>query len=171
MDAIMWMHASLDIWLVIWEIIVAHMWSALFQILIQIIAWGFIFPIGMVLGMTKYVFGLCIVTRQRTIDSMNDLHDSLLRSRWHVPLQSTGIALTVLGIIFGHTHKGRKFPYTASVAFLPLFQNCWLLIPTGALFQQAHGTMAKIITFQLIAVSITTTNQSAVIFETYFGTK
>jgi hypothetical protein len=34
------------------------------------------------------------------------------RSKWHVPLQTTGMILTSVGIFMGHHHKGREFPYT-----------------------------------------------------------
>ncbi|KAG2033832.1 hypothetical protein BDR03DRAFT_993933 [Suillus americanus] len=60
-DAILWIHIAL-----------------------QAIVWGFIFPVGMVLGLT--------------------------RSRWHVPVQSLAFALTFGGIILGHAHGGRQFP-------------------------------------------------------------
>ncbi|KIM44448.1 hypothetical protein M413DRAFT_442429 [Hebeloma cylindrosporum] len=53
------------------------------HIFLQATVWGVMFPIGMVLGIT--------------------------RSRWHVPLQATGYALTVAGYILGHSHKGRAF--------------------------------------------------------------
>ncbi|KII86016.1 hypothetical protein PLICRDRAFT_44469 [Plicaturopsis crispa FD-325 SS-3] len=74
----------------------ATLWIHIF---IQALAWGVIFPIGMVLGMT--------------------------RSRWHVPMQSAGIALTAAGYILGHAHKGRQFLAsahgpTANVLFFPL---------------------------------------------------
>ncbi|KAF8840401.1 hypothetical protein BDN67DRAFT_968591 [Paxillus ammoniavirescens] len=51
---------------------------------LQAIVWGVLFPIGMVLGLT--------------------------RSLWHVPLQSLAFALTFGGIILGHAHAGRQFP-------------------------------------------------------------
>ncbi|KAJ1671102.1 hypothetical protein EV182_007820, partial [Spiromyces aspiralis] len=63
------------------------------------LAYGVIFPIGMVLGLVK--------------------------SRWHVPFQATGAVFTALGYIFGHTHKGRMFDHNAhaKVAWAML----WLL--------------------------------------------
>ncbi|KIM90202.1 hypothetical protein PILCRDRAFT_811928 [Piloderma croceum F 1598] len=69
------------------------------HIFLQAAVWGVLFPIGMILGMT--------------------------RSRWHVPLQSTGFAVTVAGYILGHAHKGRMFPASvhgtfASILFLPM---------------------------------------------------
>ncbi|KAJ7102977.1 hypothetical protein C8R43DRAFT_1081276 [Mycena crocata] len=67
-DAILWMH-----------------------IVLQATVWGFIFPIGMVLGIT--------------------------RSRWHVPLQTVGIVLTLGGYILGHSHKGRMFLPSAHGSF------------------------------------------------------
>ncbi|KAJ8587578.1 hypothetical protein M405DRAFT_741616 [Rhizopogon salebrosus TDB-379] len=54
------------------------------HIAIQAIVWGVIFPIGMVLGLT--------------------------RSRWHVPVQSLAFTLTFGGIYLGHAHVGRQFP-------------------------------------------------------------
>ncbi|KAF9466205.1 hypothetical protein BDZ94DRAFT_252633 [Collybia nuda] len=53
------------------------------HILLQGAVWGVLFPVGMVLGIT--------------------------RSRWHVPLQSTGLALSIAGYFLGHAHKGRMF--------------------------------------------------------------
>ncbi|KIP03045.1 hypothetical protein PHLGIDRAFT_121934 [Phlebiopsis gigantea 11061_1 CR5-6] len=70
------------------------------HIFLQMIIWGVLFPVGMVLGLSK--------------------------SRWHVPLQSTGIALTLGGYFLGHSHTGRAFPANAhgtmaNVIFVPLF--------------------------------------------------
>ncbi|KAF2272293.1 uncharacterized protein EI97DRAFT_437048 [Westerdykella ornata] len=53
------------------------------HILIQIVAWGILFPTGMVLG--------------------------IIRSRWHVPVQTTGAVLAILAYFLGHAHKGRQF--------------------------------------------------------------
>ncbi|KAM5356500.1 hypothetical protein ACJ41O_003146 [Fusarium nematophilum] len=53
------------------------------HIFVQMLAYGVIFPIGMVLGMT--------------------------RNRWHVPTQAVGTVLAILGFILGHAHKGRQF--------------------------------------------------------------
>jgi hypothetical protein len=53
------------------------------HILIQMLAYGVIFPVGMVLGMTK--------------------------NRWHVPTQVVGTILAILGFFLGHAHEGRQF--------------------------------------------------------------
>ncbi|KAI9818481.1 MAG: hypothetical protein M1827_000540 [Pycnora praestabilis] len=53
------------------------------HITIQILAFGLIFPAGMVLG--------------------------IIRSRWHVPLQTFGALLALVGYFLGHLHKGRQF--------------------------------------------------------------
>ncbi|KAG6309912.1 hypothetical protein E4U44_006221 [Claviceps purpurea] len=53
------------------------------HIFVNMFAYGVIFPIGMVLGMTK--------------------------SRWHVPTQVFGSALALLGFFLGHAHGGREF--------------------------------------------------------------
>ncbi|EGN97014.1 hypothetical protein SERLA73DRAFT_22646, partial [Serpula lacrymans var. lacrymans S7.3] len=58
---------------------------------LQALVWGILFPVGMVLGIT--------------------------RSRWHVPLQSAGFALTIAGIVLGHSHKGRQFLPSAHGVF------------------------------------------------------
>jgi hypothetical protein len=50
----------------------------------------------------------------------------------------------------GHHHKGREFPYTVGAASMLVKGS----VAYDTIFPaQAHGTMAKIITFQLIAVS------------------
>ncbi|RDB18570.1 Protein YTP1 [Hypsizygus marmoreus] len=69
------------------------------HIILQAAVWGVLFPVGMVLGIT--------------------------RSRWHVPLQSAGFALTIAGYILGHSHKGRMFLPSvhgsfASILFFPI---------------------------------------------------
>jgi len=74
----------------------AILWIHMFT---QAIVWGILFPVGMVLGIT--------------------------RSRWHVPLQSVGFALTISGIFLGHAHNGRQFLSSvhgtfASVLFVPI---------------------------------------------------
>jgi hypothetical protein len=66
-------------------------WILWVHIVLQGAVWGILFPIGMVLG--------------------------LARSRWHVPLQATGILLTFGGYILGHSHKGREFPSSAHGKF------------------------------------------------------
>ncbi|MCJ1275646.1 hypothetical protein MMC21_003449 [Puttea exsequens] len=53
------------------------------HIVIQILAWGIVFPTGMVLG--------------------------IVRSRWHVPLQTLGAILAIVGYFLGHAHGGRQF--------------------------------------------------------------
>ncbi|KAK1225866.1 hypothetical protein PQX77_011176 [Marasmius sp. AFHP31] len=69
------------------------------HIFLQAFVWGVLFPVGMVLGLSK--------------------------SRWHVPLQGTGFLLTAGGYILGHSHKGRQFPEgahgkMASIMFIPI---------------------------------------------------
>ncbi|ORY16098.1 hypothetical protein BCR34DRAFT_476753 [Clohesyomyces aquaticus] len=64
------------------------------HILIQALAWGILFPTGMVLGMT--------------------------RSKWHVPVQTTGSVLAIVGYFLGHKHKGRQFTENAHARFVPI---------------------------------------------------
>ncbi|KAH8168503.1 protein YTP1 [Sarocladium implicatum] len=56
------------------------MWIHIF---LQMVAYGVIFPIGMVLGIGK--------------------------SSWHVPTQIFGTALAIVGFFLGHAHTGREF--------------------------------------------------------------
>ncbi|KAF2012888.1 hypothetical protein BU24DRAFT_435225 [Aaosphaeria arxii CBS 175.79] len=63
------------------------------HILIQSLAWGILFPTGMVLG--------------------------IIRSRWHVPVQTVGSVLAILGYFLGHKHKGRQFASNIHSKFVP----------------------------------------------------
>lgn len=53
------------------------------HILIMGLAFGIVFPVGLVLGLT--------------------------RNRWHVSTQTLGGLLAILGFVLGHLHKGRQF--------------------------------------------------------------
>ncbi|CAG8036528.1 unnamed protein product [Penicillium salamii] len=55
------------------------------------LAFGIIFPTGMVLG--------------------------IVRSRWHVPLQTVGTVIAVLAYFLGHAHKGRQFDKNLHASF------------------------------------------------------
>ncbi|KAI9924403.1 hypothetical protein ASPWEDRAFT_102491 [Aspergillus wentii DTO 134E9] len=55
------------------------------------LAFGIIFPLGMVLG--------------------------IVRSRWHVPLQVVGTIIAVLAYFLGHAHKGRQFSKNVHASF------------------------------------------------------
>ncbi|TAQ90816.1 hypothetical protein B7494_g875 [Chlorociboria aeruginascens] len=61
------------------------------HILLQMLAFGIIFPTGMVLG--------------------------IVRNRWHVPLQVTGVVIAVVAYFLGHLHKGRAFAKNIHAAF------------------------------------------------------
>ncbi|KAF2142969.1 uncharacterized protein K452DRAFT_225841 [Aplosporella prunicola CBS 121167] len=63
------------------------------HILLQSLAWGVLFPTGMVLGIT--------------------------RSRWHVPIQSTATVMAIVGYFLGHKHKGRQFSTNVHASFAP----------------------------------------------------
>ena len=58
----------------------AILWT---HILLMILAFGIIFPIGIVLG--------------------------IVHSRWHVPLQILGTVVAVVAYFLGHLHRGRQF--------------------------------------------------------------
>ncbi|KAK9480506.1 hypothetical protein V1514DRAFT_361865 [Lipomyces japonicus] len=57
------------------------LWAHIFMMML---AFGFFFPVGMILGLTK--------------------------SRYHVPCQVAGAVFTIVGYFLGHHHKGREFP-------------------------------------------------------------
>ncbi|KUJ13122.1 uncharacterized protein LY89DRAFT_756530 [Mollisia scopiformis] len=61
------------------------------HILLQMVAFGIIFPTGMVLG--------------------------VLRNRWHVPTQVVGTVIAVVGYFLGHMHKGRVFAKNVHASF------------------------------------------------------
>ncbi|KAK5115917.1 hypothetical protein LTR62_000373 [Meristemomyces frigidus] len=61
------------------------------HILIQCLAWGVLFPTGMVLGLT--------------------------RNRWHVPTQTAASCIAIVGYFLGHLHKGRQFAHNAHAGF------------------------------------------------------
>ncbi|CAI6333278.1 unnamed protein product [Periconia digitata] len=63
------------------------------HILVQTIGWGILFPTGMVLG--------------------------IIRSKWHVPVQTAGCVLAIIGYFLGHKHKGRQFTVNAHAQFVP----------------------------------------------------
>ncbi|KAK9360124.1 hypothetical protein V1504DRAFT_440762 [Lipomyces starkeyi] len=54
------------------------------HIVLMMLAFGIIFPVGMILGMTK--------------------------NRFHVPLQTAGATIAIVAYFLGHHHKGRQFP-------------------------------------------------------------
>ncbi|POY74675.1 hypothetical protein BMF94_2437 [Rhodotorula taiwanensis] len=72
---------------------------------IQIFCWGILFPVGMILGMT--------------------------RSRFHVPVQSIGIVLSLAGNFLGHHHAGRSFHMTAHAHFASYLW--WYMISQAAM--------------------------------------
>lgn len=66
-------------------------WILWTHVTLMSLAFGFLFPCGMVLGLT--------------------------RSKWHVPVQIAGVALATVAWFLGHAHGGRMFHYSAHAAF------------------------------------------------------
>lgn len=95
------------------------------HILIQCVAWGVLFPTGMVLG--------------------------IIRSKWHVPVQVTGSLLAIIGYFLGHKHKGRQFSENIHARFVPVIMI--LLIAQIAmgiylklhLERGVHGKIRKVV--------------------------
>ncbi len=45
------------------------------------------------------------------------MHHKIVRSRWHVPLQTLGIIIAIVGYFLGHAHGGRLFAPNIHAAF------------------------------------------------------
>lgn len=87
----------------------------------QTLAWGILFPTGMVLGM--------------------------IRSKWHVPVQTTGSVLSVIGYFLGHKHKGRQFAVNAHSQFVPIIMSILIAQVAMGIYLKLHlekGVHAKI---------------------------
>ncbi|KAF9650068.1 hypothetical protein BDM02DRAFT_3155048 [Thelephora ganbajun] len=87
----------------------AILWIHMF---LQATVWGFLFPIGMVLGLS--------------------------RSKLHIPLQSTGFALTIGGYFLGHMHGGRKFLKSAHGTFANIVMVFIALQLTVGIYLKLH---------------------------------
>ncbi|KAJ2855882.1 hypothetical protein FB639_006178, partial [Coemansia asiatica] len=61
------------------------------HILLMAVAFGVLFPVGLVLGLRK--------------------------NKWHVPVQSVGGVLAIVGFVLGHAHGGRAFRDNAHSKF------------------------------------------------------
>lgn len=90
--------------------------------MIQILAWGILFPTGMVLGIVK--------------------------SRLHVPVQVVGTILAVVGYFLGHAHKGRQFAHPNAHASYATWLMLMLLVQVGlGIYLRLHierGFLGKI---------------------------
>ncbi|KAF2205828.1 integral membrane protein-like protein [Delitschia confertaspora ATCC 74209] len=83
------------------------------HILVQVLAWGILFPTGMVLG--------------------------LIRSRFHVPVQTTGSILAIIGYFLGHKHKGRQFaPDNVHAKFVPTLMLILICQVTMGVYLKLH---------------------------------
>ncbi|KAL8739323.1 MAG: hypothetical protein Q9181_000054 [Wetmoreana brouardii] len=82
------------------------------HILIQILAFGLVFPTGMVLG--------------------------IVRSRWHVPLQTLGALLAILGYFLGHAHGGRQFAPNIHASFATILMLLLLVQVLFGIYLKLH---------------------------------
>lgn len=93
------------------------------------LAWGILFPTGMVLG--------------------------LVRSRLHVPVQVFATILAVLGYFLGHAHKGREFAHPNAHASFATWLMLMLIVQVGlGIYLRLHierGFMGKIRNVLVIA--------------------
>ncbi|KAL5606857.1 uncharacterized protein BROUX77_004050 [Berkeleyomyces rouxiae] len=112
----------------------AALWLHIFVMMLSV---GILYPIGMVLGMTK--------------------------SRWHIPVQILATALAAFGYVLGYFHKGRMFrPNNAhakfsGIMFIAIAAQCvtgfYLWLPfggksiggrIGALIRPVHSILGKV---------------------------
>ncbi|GAA5925569.1 Ytp1p [Sporobolomyces koalae] len=82
------------------------------HIAVQVACWGFLFPIGMILGLNQ--------------------------SRYHVPFQLVTIVLSLSGNYLGHHHRGRSFHMTAHAAFASYLWWYMILQAAIGIFLKLH---------------------------------
>lgn len=75
------------------------------HIIFETLTWGFIFPIGMILGLS--------------------------RSRYHVPLQVTTTLISIAGMQLARNHGGRQFSHANHGNFAPWL--LWLMLVQGGI--------------------------------------
>lgn len=80
------------------------------HIVIQVLSFGLVFPTGMVLGV-----GPPFQPILRFHGELTNLQ--IVRSRWHVPLQTLGVVLAIVGYFLGHRHGGRQFAPNIHASF------------------------------------------------------
>lgn len=82
------------------------------HIFTMIVAFGILFPTGMVLG--------------------------LVRNRWHVPTQVLASCLAILGWFLGHAHKGRQFGRNIHATYAPFVMFNLVLQVLMGLYLKLH---------------------------------
>ncbi|KAI4260256.1 MAG: hypothetical protein LQ352_000378 [Teloschistes flavicans] len=87
------------------------------HIIVQILAFGLIFPTGMVLGLTR---------------------PQIVRSRWHVPLQTLGAIIALLGYFLGHAHGGRQFAPNIHASFATILMLLLLVQVLFGIYLKLH---------------------------------
>ncbi|KAI9749152.1 MAG: hypothetical protein M4579_006982 [Chaenotheca gracillima] len=98
------------------------------HIMIQILAFGLVFPTGMVLGIT--------------------------RSRWHVPVQTFGVCLAIVGYFLAHAHKGRQFAPNIHAKFATTITIALVAQVALGIYLRLHlekGIHAKIRRYSILA--------------------
>ncbi|KAF2452299.1 hypothetical protein BDY21DRAFT_359567 [Lineolata rhizophorae] len=91
------------------------------HMIMQTFVWGLLFPTGMVLG--------------------------IIRSRWHVPLQTLSTVIAVVGYFLGHAHKGRQFSHNIHASFasiLMLMLICQVAIGVYLKMHIERGLLGRI---------------------------
>ncbi|KAL8756560.1 MAG: hypothetical protein Q9199_002841 [Rusavskia elegans] len=82
------------------------------HIIIQIVAFGIVFPTGMVLG--------------------------IVRSRFHVPVQTFGAILAIAGYFLGHSHGGRQFAPNIHASFATILMLLLLIQIVFGIYLKLH---------------------------------
>lgn len=81
----------------------------------------------------------------------------MIRSRWHVPVQTTASALAVVGYFLGHKHKGRQFAPNVHQSFAPWLMFILLGQVVAGVYLKLHierGFLGKIRNVIVIAHGI-----------------
>ncbi|KAL8656529.1 MAG: hypothetical protein Q9210_000166 [Variospora velana] len=78
----------------------------------------------------------------------------IVRSRWHVPLQTVGTLLAILGYFLGHAHKGRQFAPNIHASFatvLMLFLIVQIIFGVYLKFHLERGIHGRIRRYFLLS--------------------
>ncbi|KAL8722354.1 MAG: hypothetical protein Q9225_001144 [Loekoesia sp. 1 TL-2023] len=107
------------------------------HILIQILSFGLIFPTGMILGVCFFPVpsppSLLLSYKFTSL-----FPPQIVRSRWHVPLQTLGALLAILGYFLGHAHGGRQFAPNIHASFATLLMLLLLLQIILGIYLKLH---------------------------------
>ncbi|KAL9618314.1 MAG: hypothetical protein Q9160_006964 [Pyrenula sp. 1 TL-2023] len=68
------------------------------------------------------------------------IEEQIIRSRWHVPLQSFGAIIAILGYFLGHMHRGRQFAHNIHASFATSLMLMLLVQSAIGIYLKLHLT-------------------------------